>query len=108
MLELKKTGKLKIVRITDPGIYLDIYKKTPVPDPHKQYLTQWCQKKFAIGNDNMRIYIAYIDDIPLAGAICIDEGVTSEYFTSFYSRASRPYHLGIALMDQWYLDSYQK
>ena len=79
-----------------------------MPDPNKAYLTQWCQKKFALGIDNIRIYIAYIDDIPLAGAIYIDEGVTSEYFTSFYSLESHPYHLGIAMMDRWFLDSYQK
>ncbi len=73
VLELKKTGTLRIEQITDPFIYLDIYRKTRVPDPHKEYLTQWCKKKFAIGMDGIRIYIAYIDNNPLAGAIFIDE-----------------------------------
>ncbi len=107
MLDLRKIGKLRIEKITDPQIYLDIYRKTRVPDPHKEYITGWCEKKFAIGMEGIHIYIAYIDDVPLAGAIFIDEGVTSEYFTSFYSRESHPYHLGIALMDQWFLDSYK-
>lgn len=103
-----ESGKLRIDCITDPQVYLDIYKNVRVPDPNKAYLTQWCQRKFALGTENIRIYIAYIDDAPLAGAIFIDEGVTSEYFTSFYSRESHPYHLWIAIMDRWFLDSYEK
>ena len=58
--------------------------------------------------EQLRIYIAYVDNIPLAGALFIDEGVTSEYFTSFYAKESHPYHLGVALMDRWFLDSYKK
>lgn len=49
-----------------------------------------------------------IDGKVLAGAIFIDEDVTSEYFTSFYSRDAYEYHLGIAMMDAWFLDSYEK
>lgn len=108
ILEWKQQGKLRIERIDDPYAYFEVYKKTKIPDPNKSYIISWCTKKFAQGIENMRIYMAYIDDVPLAGAVFIDEGVTSEYFTSFYHRDSKPYHLGIALMDQWFLDSYEK
>ncbi len=101
-------GKLEIKSITDPYEYLEIYKKTKIKDPYKEYLIWWCERKFIHGTENMRIYMAYVDNMALAGAIFIDEGVTSEYFTSFYHEDSKPYHLGIALMDRWFLDSYQK
>jgi Acetyltransferase (GNAT) domain len=52
-----------------------------------------------------RIYLGYLGEELVAGMICIDEGVTSEYYVSFYEPASRPYHFGIALMDRWYHDS---
>ena len=54
-----------------------------------------------------RIYTASVGGRVLAGAIFIDEGVTSEYWVSFYHRDSHPYHLGIALLDRWFLDSYE-
>lgn len=106
--ELQKMGTLRIERCLDGYTYLDIYRKTRVPDPHKQYLLHMCEKIFSQSMDTIRIYIAYIDDVPLAGWVFIDEWVTSEYFTSFYAQESHPYHLGIALMDRWFLDSYEK
>lgn len=107
VLELIDSGTLRIEQITDLSTYLDIYRETRVPDPHKAYLTQWLTRKATIGIDDIRIYIAYVDGRPLAWAIFIDESITSEYFTSFYHVDSHPYHLGIALMDRWFLDSYE-
>jgi hypothetical protein len=107
IVQWKESGKLRVESISDPREYLNVYVKTKVPDPYKEYLLQWCKKKFAIGNEGTRIYMAYIDNQPLAGAIFIDEWVTSEYFTSFYSRESHPYHLGVAIMDTWFADSYK-
>ena len=106
VLKLKETGRLRIEQIDDVKIFLEIYKKTKVPDPHKAYLINWCEKKFALWNEGTRLYLAYVDNIPLAWAIFIDEGVTSEYFTSFYASESHPYHLWIAIMDKWFQDSY--
>lgn len=106
VLDLIDLGTLRIEQITDMDSYLDIYRKTRVLDPHKAYLTNWLTRNATITTEDIRIYIAYIDDRPLAGAIFIDESVTSEYFTSFYAQESHPYHLGIALMDRWMLDSY--
>ncbi len=108
VLELQSSGRLTIELINDLSQYLEIYKKTKVPDPHKRFLTQWCEKNFPISKDRLRVYIASMDGVPLAWAVFIDIGVTSEYFTSFYAKESHPYHLGIALMDRWFLDSYQK
>lgn len=33
--------------------------------------------------------------------------MTSEYWVSFYYPDSHPYHLGVALLDRWMLDSYE-
>jgi hypothetical protein len=108
ILEYIKSWKLRIDRISDWYAYLDIYKNMKVPDPFQDFIIKWCEKKFTQWLDNLRIYIAYIDDKPLAGGIFIDDGVTSEYFTSFYHEDSKPYHLGIAMMDRWMFDSYEK
>ncbi len=108
IIELRKSGKLSIEIDNTGERYLEIYRKIKVPDPHKRYLLLWCEKTFVQSKGDFRIYIASIDGIPLAGAVFIDEGVTSEYFTSFYAKESHPYHLGIAIMDQWFLDSYEK
>lgn len=107
-LEYIASGRLVIQEVRDGEKYLEVYWNTNVPDPHKSYLIRWCQKVFPQSMDHLRIYIASIDGVALAGAVFIDEGVTSEYFTSFYEWESHPYHLGIALMDRWFLDSYQK
>jgi len=72
-LSLQESGRLRIESIQDAQQYLEIYKKIQVPDPHKAYLIQWCEKKFAQSTENLRIYIAYIDNIPLAGGIFIDQ-----------------------------------
>ncbi len=66
------------------------------------------ERLFAKTQSSYRIYIVYVNNSPLAGAIFIDEGVTSEYWASFYHEESKPYHLGIAIMDRWFLDSYKK
>lgn len=100
--------RLQIIQTKDTELFLNIYSHTDIPDPNKDQLIDWLKKSFAISLDDMRIYIAYVDDIPLAGAIFIDEGVTTEYFTSFYHHDSKIYHLGIALMDRWFHDSYEK
>ena len=65
-------------------------------------------KLFSQKIDGFRVFMIYVDDVPLAGAVFIDEWVTSEYWASFYHEDARQYHLGIAMMDAWYLDSYQK
>ncbi|MBX9809242.1 GNAT family N-acetyltransferase [Candidatus Gracilibacteria bacterium] len=88
--------------------FLDLYRSTRIHDPNKVFVDHMTKKLFANTESPYRIYIAYVDGIPLAGALFIDEGVTSEYWASFYHSDSRPYHLGIAIMDRWFLDSYKK
>lgn len=100
---------LRIEQTLDMNVYLEAYKKTKVPDPFKSWLIRWSEGVRDLKlEENTRIYVAYIDNKLLAAAIFIDEGVTSEYFTSFYAKESHPYHLGIALMDRWFGDSYKK
>jgi hypothetical protein len=108
VLQNIQNGKIIIERNVDPNDFLTLYKESNIPDPNKQYIIKWCEKKFHQSIENLRIYLIYVDGKALAGWIFIDEGVTSEYFTSFYSRDGYPYHLGIAMMDVWFLDSYEK
>ncbi len=105
--EFIDSGKLDIIETKDGTLFLDIYQRTLVPDPNKIQLLEWLSHTFALGMDHLRIYIASIDWVPLAWAVFIDEGVTTEYFTSFYHHDSKAYHLGIALMDRWFHDSYE-
>lgn len=106
-LELISGWRLTIRLLPDLDEYIDVYSRVHVKDPHKEYLLRWCKKKRVLWMKWIRVYLASIDDTPLAGAIFIDEGVTSEYFTSFYTQESHPFHLGVALMDRWFLDSYE-
>lgn len=106
--DLIKEKRLHIIETKDTELFLDIYSHTDIPDPNKDQLTEWLKRSFAISLDDMRIYLAYVDGVALAGAVFIDEGATTEYFTSFYHHDSKIYHLGIALMDRWFSDSYEK
>ena len=54
------------------------------------------------------MYVIEVEGRILAGALFIDMGTTSEYWVSSYHRDGYPYHLGIAMMDRWFLDSYKK
>ncbi len=100
--------KIRIESPTSIDSFLEIYNSVKIHDPNKRFVARMTDKLFSGSESTYRIYIAYVDDIPLAGAVFIDEGVTSEYWASFYTRESHPYHLGIAIMDRWFLDSYAK
>lgn len=99
---------IRIEKNIDPHKFLEVYLSLDLPDPNKRYIASWCEKKFHQSMENFRIYLIFVDDRPLAWGVFIDDGVTSEYFTSFYHRDGYPYHLGIAMMDIWFLDSYEK
>ena len=88
--------------------FLSLYQATPVHDPEKWSRIRITRKLLGSQESGYRIYTASVWWRVLAGAIFIDEGVTSEYWVSFYHAESHPYHLGIAMMDRWMLDSYQK
>lgn len=107
VLENIESGQIRIETDISLEQFLDIYKKTKIHDPQKNFVYKITQKLFSKTESKYRIYIAYIDQEPLAGALFIDNGTTSEYWASFYHQDSRPYHLGVALMDRWFLDSYE-
>jgi hypothetical protein len=88
-------------------VFLRIYKDTPVHDGQKSSRIRMTQKLLENRALGYRIYTASVWGRVLAGAIFIDEGVTSEYWVSFYHPDSHPYHLGVAILDRWMLDSYK-
>jgi hypothetical protein len=57
---------LRILDTKEGSFFLDIYTKTEIPDPNKDQIIALLRKSFKISMENIRIYIAYIDDVPLA------------------------------------------
>ncbi len=101
-------GTIEIRTDCSLDVFLSLYQSTPVHDPEKWSRIRMTRKLLENQESSYRIYTASVEGRVLAGAIFIDEGVTSEYWVSFYHPDSHPYHLGIALMDRWMLDSYEK
>ena len=108
VLENIAWGRICIDTSATIADFLKLYKNTKIHDPNKSFVARMTAKLFQDAESDYRVYIVYVDDRPLAGAVFIDEWTTSEYWASFYHEDSRPYHLGIAIMDQWFLDSYKK
>lgn len=110
ILDLKEKWILKITKCEDLNIFLNIYSTISIKDPNHKRLIKWCNRSFSdpIIKENLRVYVVYINEKILAWAVFIDEWKTSEYFTSFYTEESKPYHLWIAIMDEWFSSSYEK
>ncbi|MDD2694280.1 MAG: GNAT family N-acetyltransferase [Candidatus Gracilibacteria bacterium] len=108
MLENIGNGTIRIEKNASIRDFLSLYRNTKIHDPNKGFVSRMTEKLFQENIENYRVYIISVNGHPLAGAVFIDEGVTSEYWASFYHDDSRPYHLGIAMMDAWFLDSYEK
>lgn len=107
VLENIEAGIIRIDTSATISEFLELYNTTKIHDPNKSFVSWLTRKLFLQTDTAYRVYIAYVDGTPLAGVVFIDEGVTSEYWASFYHIDSRPYHLGIAIMDRWFLDSYK-
>ncbi|MBC7503987.1 GNAT family N-acetyltransferase [Candidatus Gracilibacteria bacterium] len=107
---LENIGSGQIVIDSDCSLddFLSLYRATPVSDKEKGSRIRMTRKLLENRESGYRIYTASVDKRVLAGAIFIDERVSSEYWVSFYHKDSHPYHLGIALIDRWFLDSYSK
>ena len=101
-------GKIRIDATPTVSDFLELYKTSKVSDPNRSSVARLTKKLFSGIATPCRVYIVYLNNQPLAWAIFIDEWVTSEYWASFYHKSSYPYHLGIAMMDRWFLDSYEK
>ncbi len=102
-----ENGTIEIFTDCSLDEFLNLYRDTPVFDRDKMSRIRITNKLFKEVGSGYRIYIARVDGRVLAGALFIDEGVTSEYWVSFYHRDSHPFHIGIALIDRWFLDSYE-
>lgn len=108
VLENRSIGKIRISSDESIEKFLELYNSTKIHDPNKLFVARMTDKLFSQKKDGYRVFMIYVDDVPLAGAVFIDEWVTSEYWASFYHEDARQYHLGIAMMDAWYLDSFRK
>ncbi len=100
-------GTIEILSDSWLDDFLLLYQSTPVHDSEKWSRIRMTRKLLQNQESGYRIYTAAVWGRVLAGAIFIDEGLTSEYWVSFYHQDSHPYHLGIAIMDRWFLDSYK-
>lgn len=107
VLESIQSGKIRI-ESSDIDAFLQVYAASKVHDPNKWFVKRMTKRLFGNSTSKYRVYIAYVDNIPLAWAVFIDESTTSEYWASFYTKESYPYHLWIAIMDRWFLDSYRQ
>jgi hypothetical protein len=103
----KENGKIKIEEV-DIDTWISVYQKTHVPHKHKRYHASVVLRLSKLHPENLRLVFAYLDDIPLAGAIFLDEAPTSVYFVAFQDERAKPYHLGLALIDWWFADSLAK
>jgi hypothetical protein len=108
ILQNIENGTIEISTTCSLDDFLRIYQDTPVHDREKFSRIRMTRKLLENSESWYRIYTASVWGRVLAGAIFIDEGVTSEYWVSFYHPDSHPYHLGIALLDRWMLDSREK
>ncbi len=108
VLEHIETWKITIRDDATLDEFLELYERTPVRDSEKWFRLRLTRKLFEKTDTDYRIYIISVDGKPLAWALFIDEGTTSEYWVSFYHADGHPYHLGIAMMDRWMFDSYKK
>ena len=88
--------------------WLETYKKTRLPHDNKSYFIRRLEFLEEHFSKNLRIYMAYKDTIPLAGWVFLDEWETSVYLFAFQDEIGKPYHLGLGIIDYWFLDSYQK
>ncbi len=108
VLQNVENGTIEISTTCSLEDFLRLYRDTPVHDGDKSSRIRMTRKLLENQDLGYRIYTASVWGRVLAGAVFIDEGMTSEYWVSFYHTDSHPYHLGIALMDVWMLGSCQK
>ncbi len=102
-------GAVRIEASVDLNLFYESYRNADIRDPNKHIHKQWLERVIQTqGMENKRIYLGYIWDTLVAGALFLDMGTTSEYFMSFYPRESRSYQFGIGIIDRWMTDSYRE
>lgn len=105
--QIKKNTGIKIQTVSIEE-WLKVYRKTELPHRLKGYHSSALKRFAKIHEDKLRVVLASIDDVPLAGAVFLDEAPTSVYFVAFQNQAAKPHHLGLALIDWWFADSLAK
>jgi hypothetical protein len=105
-LEDVANQNISIKSCSDISAFYSLYKEAQIPDPNKKIHLHWLERIMKTqGMKNIRIYLWYIGEKPIAWAMFLDMGTTSEYFMSFYPPESRKYQFGIGFMDTWMADS---
>ena len=67
------SGHIRIDTTATIEDFLELYTNTKIHDPHKSFVARMTAKLFQNTQSDYRVYIVYVDDRPLAGAIFIDE-----------------------------------
>lgn len=67
------SGHIRIDKTTTIEDFLELYTNTKIHDPHKSFVAHMTAKLFQDTTSDYRVYIVYVDDRPLAGAVFIDE-----------------------------------
>lgn len=93
------------IREVDIDTWISIYKKTKLPHKFKRQHSNTIARLEHIHKDNLRIVLAFVDGVPLAGSVFLDEKPTSVYFVAFQDIAAKQYHLWLAIIDWWFNDS---
>lgn len=85
--------------------FINIYVNTKVKHNLKRYLINRQKFLSEVWENNIRIYLAYIESIPLAGAIFLDDSPTSTYLVAFQNDKWKKHNLWLALIDKWFEES---
>ncbi len=88
--------------------WISIYKNTILPHNYKKQHSFAIKNISKINKENIRLVLAYVDNIPLAWAAFLDEKPTSVYFVAFQDQSAKQNHLWLALIDWWFADSIKK
>lgn len=104
---IKYTEEWRIEINTNASIeeFINIYSKTKVNHYLKNYLISRQRYLYEKNPESFRIYLAYIDWIPCAWAIFIDDFPTSTYLIAFQNIEWKKYHLWLAIIDKWFSES---
>ena len=104
--KLLQSGKISINTNASWEEFHLAYEKTKLPHGYKRYLIY--RQNFLMNKhpEDFRIFLASVDGEVLAGAIFLDDCPTSTYLIAFQNNEAKRYHLGLALIDRWFADSY--
>lgn len=106
--DLEQSDTIRIDTDVSIEDFLIIYNRTEISHGWKTYLSLRQQFLSQYYGDNIRIFLAFVGNRPLAGAIFLDDQSTSTYLVAFQDPAGKPYHLWLAIVDRWCEQSFEK